>query len=206
MEHTFWHQRWQQGRIGFHRETANPLLQNHWSTLDLTGSERVLVPLCGKSVDMCWLVEAGHRVLGVELNELACRQFVEEQSLTLQEKSSGGFLQFQDQRLCLLCGDFFALPESELAQIDAVYDRAALIALPVGMRQRYAQLLCDQLPAHVKVLLITLEFEGDNGPPFSVAQAEVEALFGQRFVIERLFEQPDDKPGVTEVVYRLLPR
>lgn len=206
MEHDFWHQRWQQGRIGFHRSAPQPLLERYWADLDSSPGGTVLVPLCGKSLDLAWLVEQGHSVLGVELSELACRQFFEEQQRPVKVVDDVPWLRFESDRLALLCGDVFGLEAAQLAAIDAVYDRAALIALPPAMRQRYAQLLCERLPAHVKVLLITLEFEGEQGPPFSVSQAEVEQLFGARFSIERLHQQADDKPGVNEVTYRLLPR
>ncbi|MGO1893263.1 MAG: thiopurine S-methyltransferase, partial [Luteimonas sp.] len=68
MEPDFWHERWQQNRIGFHQEKPLPLLLKHWPSLGLAAGSRVFVPLCGKSLDMPWLAERGHRVLGVELS------------------------------------------------------------------------------------------------------------------------------------------
>ena len=82
MDAAFWLQRWQEGQIGFHRSDVMPLLEKHWPSLQLPAGSRVLVPLCGKSLDMHWLAAQGHRVLGVELSPLAVTQFFEEAGLT----------------------------------------------------------------------------------------------------------------------------
>jgi len=206
MEHQFWHQRWQDGRIGFHQAAPNNHLQNSWSTLELAPETRVLVPLCGKSLDMYWLQQQGHAVIGVELSTLACEQFFCEQQLPFKREQKGCFEQFSGAGIELLCGDFFKLESSQLHQVGAVYDRAALIALPREMRAQYAQFMIERLPKGIPMLLVTLEFEGEQGPPFSVEQAEVEALFGRCFMVERLAEEPvtaGPGKGGLEVVYRL---
>ena len=69
MQPEFWHERWSSHRIGFHRDAPLPLLVTHWPALDLPADSQVFVPLSGKSLDMVWLAEQGHRVLGVELSE-----------------------------------------------------------------------------------------------------------------------------------------
>lgn len=76
MNEAFWHERWARNEIGFHLGEVNPYLLRHWPSLALPNGARVLVPLCGKSLDMAWLVEQGFTVVGVELSEKAVRAFL----------------------------------------------------------------------------------------------------------------------------------
>ena len=179
MDADFWRERWQLGQTGFHKSRANPLLLRFWDNLALSSDESVLVPLCGKSLDMIWLREQGHPVLGVELSRLALEEFIVEQSLECTWQSQGDFAVAQCGALALYCGDYFELDAEKLASITAVYDRAALIALPPPMRKRYVEHLRACLPGGWQLLLITLDYQQQEraGPPFSVPDAEVKALF-----------------------------
>ncbi|MDO6563650.1 thiopurine S-methyltransferase [Amphritea sp. 1_MG-2023] len=211
MHSEFWHKRWETGRIGFHQSQVNALLKRYWVALQSAGEGRVLVPLCGKSLDMIWLREQGHEVTGVELNAQACEAFWQAQSsndsvpITLYQ---GAFACREVEGLRTLCGDFFALPVDEFNSIAWVYDRAALIAFPEAMRRRYARKLSKQLPAGVGILLITLEFEGCEGPPFAVSEAEVHELYGERFEIQRCHSVSLERRDAerSEVVYLLRDR
>ncbi|MFY0676431.1 MAG: thiopurine S-methyltransferase [Neptuniibacter sp.] len=197
MKHDFWHQRWSEGRIGFHQADFNPYLKKYWQLLSLAGDDRVFVPLCGKSKDMLWLREQGHEVLGVELNSSACEAFFAENEAEPEFSQRPGFVVRSVDGVQLLCGDFFSLNAEDLRDVSAVYDRAALIALPPEMRVQYVEYLTQILPRGVQILLITLEFEGEGGPPFSVQGTEVERLFGAAFEIECLERtQPDDPRDV----------
>jgi len=179
MDADFWLQRWQEGQIGFHRHDVMPLLQKHWPALQLPEGSRVLVPLCGKSLDMHWLAAQGYQVLGVELSPLAVTQFFEEAKLDPVRTTSGYGEHFSAGPIEIILGDAFGLDPALLADVAGVYDRAALIALPSDLRLRYRDAVYAALPAGCQGLLITLEYpqEEKAGPPFSVAQAEVEALF-----------------------------
>ncbi len=75
MEQEFWHQRWAENQIGFHRDSVHPMLMRYWSTLCPMPDETVLVPLCGKSIDLNWLAEKHEHVIGVELSDIAVRAF-----------------------------------------------------------------------------------------------------------------------------------
>ncbi|MCP4596414.1 thiopurine S-methyltransferase [Neptuniibacter sp.] len=206
MEHDFWHQRWAEGRIGFHQEDVNPFLKKHWAELKVASDETVFVPLCGKSRDMLWLREQGHPVVGVELSDAACEAFFAENDVEPERKSFGGYVAREVDGIRVLCGDFFALNSELIRESRAVFDRAALVALPPGMRRDYAVYLQQLLPTGSKVLLVTLEFEGESGPPFSVSSEEVEQLYGERFSIRCLerFECEDPRDaGRSEVVWLL---
>lgn len=188
MDADFWHQRWRDGRIGFHRDRVMPLLQQHWAELALPAHARVLVPLAGKSLDMLWLAQQGYRVLGVELSPLAVAQFFAENDLRPQRCESRHGSLFVAGNIELLCADVFTLDADILADCTGVYDRAALIALPADMRRLYADKVYARLPVGCRGLLITLEYPQaqKGGPPFSVDQGEVSRLYGPRWSIDRL--------------------
>lgn len=190
MDADFWLQRWQEGQIGFHRSDVMPLLEKHWPSLQLPVGSRVLVPLCGKSLDMHWLAARGHRVLGVELSPLAVTQFFEEAGLEPVRTTSRYGEHFSAGPMEILLGDAFGLDPALLAEVAGVYDRAALIALPPDLRLRYRHTVYASLPTGCRGLLITLEYPQVEkaGPPFSVEQPEVEALFAapwQQTLLER---------------------
>jgi thiopurine S-methyltransferase len=187
MDHQFWHQRWRDNLIGFHQSSVNPHLQRHWRHLGVAHEATVFVPLCGKSLDMLWLAEH-YRVLGVELSLRAVEDFFREQGLEPECRRSGAFRVCEAMGVRLYCGDFFALQPSQLAGIAAVYDRAALIALPPAQRVDYAARLTALAPAGTRMLLVSMEYPQAqmDGPPFSVEADEVAALFGNDWQVESL--------------------
>ncbi|RUO76097.1 thiopurine S-methyltransferase [Idiomarina seosinensis] len=211
MDASFWHERWENQQIGFHRPEPHELLKKHFLN-GIKAPATVFVPLCGKSKDLLWLLQKGYRVFGVELSELAVKQFFEDNQLTPEITQRGEFKEYAVDELVIWVGDFFKLQQNDLAGVDAWYDRAAMIALPPEMRRHYVQQLCEQLPGSAKGLLITLQYPAGykDGPPFSVLEGEVEAGYGQRFSIEQIEsgegvindQKPEDNP-VTEQVYRL---
>ncbi|MCF7983879.1 MAG: thiopurine S-methyltransferase [Thiohalocapsa sp.] len=188
MKPEFWQQRWQRGEIGWHAEEFNRHLTEHWSRLGAPAGGRVLVPLCGKSLDMLWLAGRGHRVLGVELSDIAAAAFFEDNGLSPAVTDEPPFRRYRVDELEILAGDFFDLDSSQAQGISAVYDRAALIALPPQMRPAYAERLAALLPAQVPSLLITLDYVQSQmqGPPFAVSRDEVAELFGTAFEIETI--------------------
>lgn len=199
MDANFWQQRWREGKIGFHQERVTPLLEKHWDALNLPANSKVFVPLAGKSLDMDWLAARGHRVLGVELSEQAVQQFFAERDLQPTVTESRFGRHFASEAVELICGDAFELEAATLAECAAVYDRAALIALPPTMRKRYANELYARLPTGCLGLLVTIEYpqHEKNGPPFSVDETEVHALFDREWRIE-LLERRDilaEQPG-----------
>ena len=212
MEHHFWLERWEQGQIGFHQAEVNAYLGTHWQELGLVPGAPVFVPLCGKSLDMLWLRDQGHPVFGIELSEQAVAAFFEENTITPEIRRETGQVDYLAEDLRLRAGDFFALQREDLEGIDAVYDRASLIALPESMRRDYARHLAELLSPGAHILLITMEYPDGtlDGPPFSVTEAEVHSLFEVNFRIEckARWEGAEGPRGVkvTEKVYSLTRR
>lgn len=177
MERDFWASRWAEGRIGFHEGRANAHLVAHASSLGT--KKRVLVPLCGKAEDLMYLSNLGHAVVGVELVEEAARAFFKEHGLVPQEAKNGAFTVLTSGPVTIVVGDFFATSRDLLGPIDALYDRAAIIALPLTMRQRYARHVQSLMPKGSTGLIINLEYDQSlmDGPPFSVTQVELAEHF-----------------------------
>lgn len=178
MEHSFWHERWESNDTAFHEGEPNALLVAHFGALAIPKGSRVFVPLCGKSRDIHWLLNEGFHVAGVELSEHAVRQLFEELGAEPAVVERGSLKHFAAPGIDIFAGDIFALTTETLGKVDAVYDRAALVALPEEMRKRYTAHLWA-LSGNAPQLLVTLEYEKDliPGPPFSILEDEVRAHY-----------------------------
>lgn len=198
MEANFWNQMWDSGVLGFHQQEMNSFLTEHWGKLNLNASDRVLVPLCGKSLDMIWLAKQGLKVLGVELNQSALDAFLAENKLDATAIKHQCFKGYQIELIQLLCGDFFKLTAEDCQGVKAVYDRAAIVALPLAMRKQYALHLQAILPKGTQYLMVVMDYDQDlmSGPPFSVTDAEVRELFSSFTSIEKVEEVSFEHKGV----------
>lgn len=197
MNEAFWTERWENNQIGFHQAQINPFLQQYFHLLNTTKGQTVFVPLCGKTLDMVWLVEQGVDVLGVEFSEKAIKEFYQENHLDYQVAQSEAFIEYSNEHIKLLSGDFFAMGEQQLSGIMAVFERASLIALPQPMRVDYVNHLAKHLAQGCRILMITMEYpEGMiSGPPFAVLADEVEQLFKKDFTVELLESKQNQAMG-----------
>lgn len=191
MEKAFWHQRWEFNEIGFNQAQPNELLTQYFSMLNLKQGSRVFVPLCGKSIDMLWLANQGYEVVGVELSTIACDAFFKENKISVEVRQVGKFTVYQSERITLFAGDIFDLNKQLLGAIDAVFDRAALIALPHDLRQRYVAFTGSLLEPVTPIFLISGTYNQNEmvGPPFSVDENEVMALYGDHFNVKQIHNQ-----------------
>lgn len=174
MDAQYWLDRWDKGQIGFHEGAPNRWLEEHVAMLGPGAGRRVLVPLCGKSIDLAFLAACGFEVVGVELAGEAAAAFFEEADLTPTRTESGGFARLVAGPITIVVGDFFALREEHVGTFHAFYDRAAVVALPRELRTRYSESLRARLASDAVGLVITFEHDGPTtAPPFSVDAAEV---------------------------------
>jgi thiopurine S-methyltransferase len=192
MEHEFWHRRWANKEIGFHEGSVNKYLYKHWPEL------------AGKGT-------------GVELSDIACKDFFEEVSEKAMVHPGEPFTVFRHDHLQIWNGDFFQLVPADLSHVRLVYDRAALIALPPDIRRKYVEHLTAVTPDNTHTLLITLDYEGSpTSPPFNVSNDEVYELYAEDYHIEHIHTQTlaRDHPfakrkglnDATESVFRLTRR
>lgn len=198
MQAEFWLKRWQDGETGWQQENTNSNLIRHWGELAPVPSGAVLVPLCGKSLDMLWLASRGHAVVGVELSAVAAESFFHDNNMDAKWSTHEGMPVMESGPFRIFCGDFFDINSQMLGPIDYIYDRAALIALPDSLRTRYAQQLGALVSPSARGLLLTIEYDSSrrDGPPFSISQIETESLLLSHFEINLLGENDiiDEKP------------
>lgn len=219
MNPEFWQARWQDKRIGFNQPAVNPLLLKYFTALDLPAGSRVFVPLCGKSIDIAWLANQGYEVVGAELVESAVQEFFIEQAIspTIIEHADNPRIKcyqgsLSGQTIALWVADIFALNSEDIGHVDAVYDRAALIALPADMRPRYSKQIRN-LSQNAAQLLLTLNYDQSerNGPPFSISAEEIRQYYGSHYKTIELEGEPSTlnaapRLAVTEHVWLLSER
>lgn len=215
-DHALWKQGWRAQHIPFHLEHVHPLLARLWSALALADTDRVFVPLCGKSLDMNWLHERGHPVIGVELSPVAVRDFFGATHLQPRQKYHGALTQWTQDDLMIYCGDFFALSREDLVGVRGAYDRAALTALPESLQIAYVVHLHAILPADCPVLLITVEDldDSEQAEEHMACSEEILSLYRGYFSVELMYAEfhpylvgtagAPDEPRCIHKAYRLL--
>ena len=187
MDKTFWLQKWEKNEIAFHESEANPTLVKHFNKLLMKKDARVFVPLCGKTLDIAWLVSHGYHVAGAELSELAIKQLFANLDVTPKISKLGDIFCYSAEQIEIFVGNIFDLTPDLLGRVDAIYDRAALVALPKEMRHQYTKHLM-QLTDHAPQLLITYAYDQNqmSGPPFSVTNDEVALHYGDCYNVTLL--------------------
>ncbi len=183
----FWQQRWLNEQTGFHEGRVNEYLEKHRSILSLPDNGTVFLPLCGKSFDMIWLSSYGYNVIGVECSELAVKAFFSENNLTATVTEQNNFKIWKTENITIYCGDYYNIKPNWLDTVEAVFDRAALVALPMEQRQAYVEHLNTVCP-DTKILLVTLEYLQNemSGPPFAVSENEIIDLFSSNSDVIRI--------------------
>jgi thiopurine S-methyltransferase len=190
---SFWHERWQKNEIGFHEPKPNPLLVIHFTRIQLRKGARVFVPLCGKTLDIGWLLSKRCSVVGAELSEVAIKQLFAQLRLEPKITKSKGsaLLHYSAENIDIFVGDIFKVGRQALGRVDAVYDRAALVALPEDVRKRYATHLI-RITHAARQLLVTFEYDQSvrPGPPFSISNTEIVQRYSKTYDLILLSSAP----------------
>jgi len=98
MNTEFWLENWQRNKIDFHQQEINNHLISFWQQLNVVPNCRIFVPLCGKSLDLLWLHQQGHSVLGIEISELAVNDFFVENGLNYSKLEQDNFHLWESER------------------------------------------------------------------------------------------------------------
>lgn len=188
MQPEFWLNRWRNAQIGFHQAAVDKHLKAYWPSFNLAADSRVFVPLCGKSLDLLWLREQGHSVVGVELSPIAVEGFFMEHGIPARRRALADFDVYEAEGLTLYRGDFFKLTSALLDGISAVFDRAALISWTPDLRSSYVEQLASLTERGAQMLLIAVEYPEAqmSGPPFPLTRQAIDQLYSQRYSIEQL--------------------
>jgi len=140
---------------------------------------RVFVPLCGKSLDLVWLYNQGHEIVGVEGFQNVVEEFYKENNIPFTT-SEDKLFKSTDGRIQIHVGDLFAFSSKTLGSFDAVYDRGSLVAINISDRDRYASLIKSLLRPKFSYFLSAVEYQPTeyfSGPPCSLSLDQIKALF-----------------------------
>ncbi|MCH2262394.1 MAG: thiopurine S-methyltransferase [Candidatus Thioglobus autotrophicus] len=193
-----WLEFWANNETNWHSDVVTQELEKYLGLLKLESGDTVFVPLCGKSLDMIYMLNRGFSVIGVEVSEIGIKQFFHENGLDFTISQVGEFDLYSAKNIEIYCGDFFSLTSKHLCGVKAVFDRKSLIALDRNLRQKYVKHLNDIISLGVRILLITLHYPKHqmSGPPFSVDKSEVESLFSMAFNYQELKPFQDIENGL----------
>ncbi len=191
MEASFWHNSWELGgfHTSFHRKDIHPYVLQYMSPDKIEG-KNILVPLCGKTIDLLYLAQYANKVIGVELVEEAIHQFFYENNLQVTRPDDTTYI---SGNITIYCRDFMALTPEETGPVDWILDRASLVALPGDMRMAYIQTIERLSSVGTQQLVITLEyFPLLESAPFSITPDELMKYYGRRHIIRHV-----ESPGLS---------
>ncbi|KAM9385026.1 putative thiopurine S-methyltransferase isoform 1-T1 [Pholidichthys leucotaenia] len=189
-----WEGRWESDQIGFHQLQVHKMLETHLDkVLNGRSGVKFFFPLCGKAVDMKWLADMGHSVVGVEISEKGIRQFFEENNMTYTEEPVSAIpgakvYKSSEKNISLYQCDIYNFSSAIEGQFGAIWDRGSLVAINPGDREKYAALIISLMAKDCRYLLDTLLYNPKlyKGPPFFVPDEQVHSLFGNSCDIEFL--------------------
>ncbi len=192
VSHEQWTQAWDKGTIGWHRDKVDAILQKYLK--QLCGDKEsisILVTLCGKTLDLPWLADEGHSVVGCELAELAGKQLFEENDIPFSVTTIDDFKVFSatdSKKLKFYAGDFFKVNAALIGTFDVIWDHNAFGAVSPNDRSRYIELLSSLLVPGGKILLSNWEYDQSkrNFAPYSLNSEQIKEYFGTLFEVELL--------------------
>ncbi len=190
MDKSFWYDKWTNNELGFHEPEVNPLFSDYFSTLNIKKNSRVFLPLCGKTLDIGWLLSNGYHVAGIELYEPAIKQLFTEIGLESKITNLNQLKHYSAKNIDIFVGDIFELSRDTLGRVDAVFDRGALVALPEAIRPQYSNHVIN-ITNTAPQLLISYQYNQGmkNGPPFSISDKEINTYYGSNYEISTLTNQ-----------------
>ncbi|KAK6323620.1 hypothetical protein J4Q44_G00059590 [Coregonus suidteri] len=200
-----WEQGWKEGEIGFHQYCVHKMLESYIDKV-LCGRKRIrfFFPLCGKAVDMKWLADMGHSVVGVDIAEMGIRQFFEDQKLIYSEEvvpaiPGAKVYKSSDGNISLYQCDLYKFSSAIEGQFGGIWDRGSLVAINPRDREKYAALIMSLMDKDCQYLLDTFLYNPElfKGPPFNVPDVEVNRLFGRSCDIE-FIQSSDALPDVKD--------
>lgn len=189
MDKAYWLNRWETGNTRFNEPVPHRYLVKYFDELNLSPGDSIFVPLCGKSVDMVWMMRHKHPIIGVEISPIAINDFLAENEIQALKSQEDGFCVYRHNLGMLYQGDLFTFNPACLNEIKAVYDRGCFVALPpMSIRLQYIDWLKSTLQTGTRILFISIEHNNPSiaEPPFSVSDKELRQYFNKEFSVNLL--------------------
>ncbi|XP_072045629.1 probable thiopurine S-methyltransferase isoform X2 [Amphiura filiformis] len=189
-----WINTWEEGRSPWHRPQVHPMLEKYLDKV-IAGrhSCRIFFPLCGKAVDMKWLADKGHTVVGVELSGKGIKQFFQEQNVEydvspVENLPDAELYKSKDGKILIYKADLFAVSRDVLGTFGGMWDRGSLVAIDKEDRERYVDLMASLMAPDCNYLLSTFDYDMAvmKGPPHCIPDSEVRRLYADHVNIEIL--------------------
>ncbi|XP_043921204.1 thiopurine S-methyltransferase isoform X2 [Protopterus annectens] len=181
-----WLNRWENKQTPFHMNEAHKMLKKYVDVM-LNGKDhlRILFPLCGKAVDMKWLADLGHKIVGIEVSEKAILEFFTEQSVSYSKEAvsdvpGATLFKSSDGKISIYCCSIYDVSSSFIGKFDGIWDRGSLVAISPCDRQRYSELMLSLMEDDCCYLLEAFDYDPrlHKGPPFFVPFSAIEELYG----------------------------
>ncbi|KAM4689163.1 thiopurine S-methyltransferase [Discoglossus pictus] len=189
-----WINKWENNTIGFHQHNIHRLLVEFLDVmLNKKSKARILFPLCGKALDMKWLADMGHNIVGIDVSEIGLKDFFEEQKIPYVEEAvpeipGGKVFKSTCGNISLYCCNIFDLSDKVVGKFDGIWDRGALVAVNPSDRERYSKTMLQLMNKDCRYLAVTVGYDVAlvKGPPFYVSDADLQSLMGSLCDIQLL--------------------
>ncbi|HEX5415744.1 MAG TPA: methyltransferase domain-containing protein [Chloroflexota bacterium] len=171
----FWEERYQAGQTGWDQGKASAEFETLLAGPAAPAPGRVAVIGCGRGHDARLFARHGFAVTGFDFAPSAVEAA---KDLAAREGVDAEFVQ----------ADIFALPERYAGAFDYVIERACYCAIDPARRAEYVSAVAGMLRPGGELIALFLVAGPPGGPPFSTDDAELRALFGDAFALDRLEE------------------
>lgn len=193
MSKNTWEDCWSVGKTFFHRSAYHPMLVEHIEKLINGRSNLVIfIPLCGKSLDIKYLYDLGHTVVGVEGAKSPIEEFFGEHNLEFTKSDcpsvNGSVYKNGDNRIRIYHGDMFDFNGKDEVKFSGVWDRGSFGAINKTDRPKYVELLTSMVTEDCQYLLNTYDYNPEqfSGPPHCFTDEEMLGYWGHKWNITRI--------------------
>jgi len=186
-----WIKAWDADYIPFHKPAPHADVVKHEKVL-LPKICSVFIPLCGKSVDMKYLSDKGHKVVGLDVSEKGILEYFKDNELSYSRKRHSTYpfdvFQADGADISIYMGDMFEATSQLLGTFDAVWDRASYISINVDERPKYRDIMATLLKPDGVWLLNCFEYDLTKyrGRPNSIEEDEIMQTFRDLFKVKKL--------------------
>lgn len=199
----YWSHRYESGQTPWIINHVHLALEKFFDKLNPGGHpKKVLVPMCGMSVDMSWLADKGMEVIGVDISRQAVTSFVSQSgqdwTVAAAPKLGSDAQTFtrKDGKIKLYCGDVLKFTEKLEGKFDMVYDWFGLHVLNPQKRLIYGKTLKKLLNPGGRLLLEAIAYDknllqDENfkppmpvPPPYSLTVEDIKAVFEPECKVE----------------------
>lgn len=177
----------------FHVSSPHRTLIKYYNQIFKDDSEkRVFIPLCGKSLDMLYLTDQGHEVVGVEFSDFAVKSFFEDSKLDYTKEAIKNFVIWKSKdpakNVTIYQGDFYEVESKTLGFFDVVWDRGSFTAINIDDRELYTDIMFQIMKPSARYLVQVCKYDGSlyGGPPHYVTEHAMKSTFGRKCNFEKL--------------------